>query len=89
MNLLEAVFDPPKAISGESKAAGIKNGFLHPGDEPELQSFANLTHLPQKTQVQHQSLIFPAAKIIQQLVHHHQQPMLRILPVEAVHHVLK
>ena len=71
------------------KSGIVKDGHLHASHEAKAQILANLSHLSQQAQVQDECLIPAGTQIVQQFVHHNQQPMVGIVLVERGHHLFK
>ena len=88
-DLLEAVLHAPQAVGHVVEAGAVEDRLLHAGDEPEAQVLGDLAHLAQEVQVEDELLVLPALEVVEQLVHHEQQPPLGVPGVERRHHVLE
>ena len=88
-DLLEAVLHPADAVGDEGEAGAVEDGLLHAGDEAEAEILADLADLAQEVEVEDQLLVPARAQVIQQLVHHQQQPVIGVDRVERGHHLLE
>ncbi len=87
--LFEAVLDPADIVSHEREPRAAKNGFLNAGHESKPQVFADFPNFTQEAQIKDQFLILARTQIVQQLIHHQQQTMIREPFMESSHHLFE
>ena len=88
-DLLEAVLHPADAVGDKSEARAVENGFLDTGHEAEAQVLADLADLAEEVEVEDQLLVLAGAQVVEQLVDHQQQAVLREHLAELGHHVFE
>ena len=87
--LVEAILDAAHAAGHVREPVAVEDRLLHAGDEAEAQVLAHLAHLAQEVEVEHQLLVAAAPQVVEQLIHHQQQPLVRVPLVERRHHLLE
>jgi len=88
-HLLEAVLHAPQRLGHELEVGALEEALLDAGDEAEAADPADLADLPQEVQIEDQVLagLEPRAEVVEQLVEHEEQPLLRVLLLERLHHL--
>ena len=85
-NLNEAIANAAQAVGDELEARAVENGFLHACDETEARVLANLADLAQERQVIDEVTAFARAQVLKEFVDDEQQPLVRVLLRERLHH---
>ena len=76
---------PPRGRSGGCR----KIASCTPATKREAEVLADFAHLAQEVQVEDQLLVAAALQVVEQLVHHQQQPVIGISPLERRHQLLE
>ena len=88
-DLREALVDAPHAVGDVLEAHAVEDGFLHAGDEAELQMFGDFADLTQDGQVLHQFVVATGLQVFQELIDNQQHALVREFLRERGHHLLE
>ncbi len=86
-HLLEAVLDPSEGLRDELEARVVEEALLDAGDEAEAGGLADLAHLTEEVEVEDELLLLARAQVVEKLVQHQQEPLVRVLLLERIHHL--
>ena len=87
--LIEAILHAAHAVSHVGEAEAVEDRLLHAGHETKAEVLAHLAHLAQEVQVEYQLLVSAALEVVEQLVHHEEEPLIGVPRVERGHQLLE
>ena len=87
--LIEAVLHAPQTVGHVREPEAVEDRFLHAGYKAETEILADFADLAEEVQVEDQFLVSAALEVVEQFVHHEQQPLIGVVPMELGHHLLE